>query len=471
MARIKHDVLIVGGGLAGLACASALAGQGVTSVILESRPRLGGRATSILDPTTGEEIDNCQHVAMGCCVNFLDFCCRVGIDDCFVREPELTFVDRAGRASVISSNPLLPAPLNLAGAFGRAAFLSVSEKVTLARGLMALYHSNGRVYGNFAEFLESHGQTSGTIRGYWEPVLVSALSESLERIDFAAGRKVFVEGFLAHVEAWPIWLATKPLGWIYGERIVSWLKARGVAIELSCGVESLEVIEGQVTGVRLRNGEVMSAAKVVLAIPWFHVSRVLTAEQLVTVVPGLGRIESAPISSVHLWYDRPITELRHAVLLERVSQWMFNRSAILGETTGERFAYQVVISQSRALVGQPQTEIAALVDRELREAFGVSAETELLHSRVITEHKAVFSPQPGSGAFRPAQRTPIEGLLLAGDWTQTGWPATMEGAVISGYLAAEEILADKGMVRRVVQPALRARWWTKAMLSAGRVMG
>ncbi|WP_459556218.1 hydroxysqualene dehydroxylase [Lacunimicrobium album] len=471
MTTIAHDVIIVGGGLAGLACAVGLAEQGIKAVVLESRPRLGGRATSINDPTTGEEIDNCQHVAMGCCVNFLDFCRRVGIDDCFVREPSLTFVDQAGNHSKISANPLLPAPLNLAGAFGRAKFLSYKDKLVLARGLMSLYHADVNRYQSFAEFLERHHQTPGTIRGYWEPVLVSALSESMERIDFRAGRKVFVDGFLSHVDAWPIWLAKKPLGWIYGERIVGWLKAKGVDVRMSSGVEQVDVVDNHVKQVRLRGGDLFSAKQVVVAVPWFNIHRVLSEEVLSTIVPNVHQFEAAPISSVHLWYDRPITPLRHAVLLERASQWLFNRTAILEDESPRRFAYQVVISQSRELLSRPQSEIAGLVDRELREAFRVDESTTLLHSRVITEHKAVFSPMASTERFRPTQKTSIEGLYLAGDWTQTGWPATMEGAVISGYKAAEELLSAQGRRELIVQPEFKTRWWTRAMLAGGRVLG
>ena len=408
MNNAQADVVIIGGGLAGLACAATLAEKGLRSVVLESRPRLGGRATSITDPVTGEEIDNCQHVAMGCCVNFLDFCKRLGIGDCFIRESKLTFVDAKRRQSVISANPILPAPFNLAGAFGRANFLSIRDKIVLARGLMALYHSSFRKYNNFADFLKKHHQTPGTIYGYWEPVLVSALSESLDRIDFAAGRKVFVDGF--------------------------------------------------------------RASQVVVAVPWFNIQRVLPNETLNQLVPSLEKIEAAPISSVHLWYDRPVTELRHAVLLERHSQWVFNRTLILEHGTPERFAYQVVISQSRDLLSRPQAEIASLVDRELREAFQVSEDVKLVHSRVITEHKAVFSPLTGSEDLRPDQATSVRGLVLAGDWTQTGWPATMEGAVISGYRAAEEILRAKGIESRIVQESLPTRWWTKFFLSMGRLI-
>ncbi|MGC1272951.1 MAG: FAD-dependent oxidoreductase, partial [Planctomycetaceae bacterium] len=171
----------------------------------------------------------------------------------------------------------------------------------------------------------------------------------------------------------------------------------------------------------------------------------------------LDRLETAPISSVHLWFDRPITDLPHAVLVERLSQWLFNRTALQSSEppADGRYYYQIVISASRELDGTPSSDTVAAVVDELREIWPAVNEAQLVHSRLVTEHRAVFSVLPGADRYRLPQQSPIENLQFAGDWTRTGWPATMEGAVRSGYLAAENVLARSGRPERLVRSDLR----------------
>ncbi|MBI3864794.1 MAG: FAD-dependent oxidoreductase [Planctomycetia bacterium] len=488
-------VVIVGGGLAGLAAAAGLAGRpGLRITLLESRPRWGGRASSFVDQTTGETIDNCQHVALGCCTCFRHFCRTIGIEGMFCRERELTFIGPEGRTSRMAAAPL-PAPLHLAPAFARFNFLSWRDKLGLARGLRALARTDPKSAdaGSFLDWLKRHGQTPVAIDRFWHVVLVSALSETLDRIDVGHARKVFVDAFLANRHGWEVWLPTAPLDELYGPRLEAWLADRNVTCRLQCGASSvlMQVADGAIsanpaspagaraTGVELRSGEQIDADEIVLAVPQNLVLPLLPDEyRSFPDLAGIERLETAPISSVHLWFDRPITRLRHATFVGRQSQWMFNRSAIQGGTTihappptpplprgGELDAeirnpkselsyYQVVISASRDVVerGQEAT-IRAVVD-ELAAVWPVVRDARLVHARLVTEHKAVVSMLPGVDWLRPAQQSPIENLQLAGDWTQTGWPGTMEGAVRSGYLAAENVLRRCGINAHLVQPDL-----------------
>lgn len=477
---MSNHTIIIGGGLAGLATAAALvtcrqensAENRVT--LLESRPRLGGRATSIIDADTGEMIDNCQHVSMGCCTNFAHFCETIGIENSFTIEDELIFIDRDNQRSVLK-NGWGPAPFHLAGSFSRLRFLNSREKRELAFGLKKLAavgeevtHENNQSQQSFLDWLQANGQSSGVIRKYWHTVLVSALSESLDRIDTGIARKVFVDGFLRHRDAWKISVATRPLGLLYGDEIAQWFQQRGGDVRLKAGVAGIEVssadsAEHRVNGVRLRNGEYLDADHVVLAVPWTHALPLLP-EPLRTrpEYQAIADIEAAPISSVHLWFDREITKTRHVVFVDRLSQWIFNRTGIhrsqqhRHQNESASFNYQVVISNSRDLRGQPQEETIEKVVAELASVWPEVRNARLLSSRLITEHRAVFSPTPGVEQLRPSQQTPIANLQLAGDWTQTGWPATMEGAVRSGYLAAENILRQNNSSVSILQPDLPA---------------
>ena len=474
------DVIVIGGGLAGLAASVALAQAGTKVVLLESRPRLGGRASSFEDAATGELIDNCQHVAMGCCTNFRHFCRVTGLAPFFRDEEQLTFVgpaDPSGRQLPefcrFAATPFVPAPFHLGRALWGLSYLSLRDKFAIARGLLSLravqpQHSDGTT---IAEWLDHQRQPASAIEYFWNVVLVSALSESLDRISVVAARKVFVDGFLTNREGWKVSLPTVPLDELYSGTLTQWLAAHDVDVRLKTGVERLVMDDGVISALELRNGERLAARQFVLAVPQQRALSLLP--ESIRTLPQLAaieRLETAPIASVHLWFDRPITLLPHAVLVGRLSQWVFNRSRSEGRgARGENASlpiprpsplaphpsyYQVVISNAREMAERPHSDVIAEVVAELKAIWPWAADAVLQHSRVIIEHHAVFSPLPGSEELRPAQQSTIENLQLAGDWTRTGWPATMEGAVRSGFLAAENVLTKFGRPAKWVQPEL-----------------
>lgn len=479
------DVLIIGGGLAGLAAGVACAEAGLRVTVLEARPRLGGRASSFEDSATGEVIDNCQHVAMGCCTNFFHFCRVTGLDQHLRRETQLTFVGPPGRDRQNSprapdfyefrASPFRLEPYHLSGALMGLKYLSLRDKAGIAWGLLCLlgWKQLPGDRTDFAAWLRRNGQTSNAIERFWNVVLVSALSESLDRISVAAARKVFVDGFLANRAGWEVWLPTAPLDELYSGTLSRWLTTRGVELRLKTGVEQFIEENGRISEVRLRGGECLAARHFVLAVPHQRVLSLLP-ESLRSDpnLAGIERLENAPIVSVHLWFDRPLTSLPHAMFVGRLSQWMFNRGRGSGGggrgggSGEESFYYQVVISNARELAARPQADVVAEVAAELKEVWPWAAAAELRHSRVVVEHHAVFSPLPGSDELRPSQQSPIANLQLAGDWTRTGWPATMEGAVRSGFLAAENVLQHTGRAAQWLQPDLPMAWMLRMV--AGR---
>jgi len=257
---------------------------------------------------------------------------------------------------------------------------------------------------------------------------------------------------------------------LYGRRLVDWFAAQGAELTLQAGVEQLEMTESRVSAAVMRDGTRVPGDDFILAVP-HHRAADLLPEPLAAhpSVKAFTALESAPISSLHLWLDRPITDLPHAVLVDRLSQWLFNRSKISevspaepsegGATEGHY--YQVVISASRNLGGLSQDEVQRQVLDELGEIWPAAREAQVLHRRLVTEHKAVISVTPGAEKLRPAQQSPVENLQWAGDWTRTGWPGTMEGAVRSGYLAAENILRRRGQITTLVQPDLPTAFWSR----------
>ncbi len=446
----RHDVVILGGGLAGLSAAVALAPRGYRVTLLESRNRLGGRASSFRDSTTNQLIDTCQHVSMGCCTNLAHFCKVVGIDRHLRKQPTLYFMTPDRKVSRFNSDRL-PAPLHLSRSFLSAHYLTFSEKLRVAYGLGSLQWTSDETDGPFLSWLESHWQTRRTIERFWGLVLTSALNESVERIGLRYARKVFLDGFMRHRRGFEVEIPNVPLGELYGSKLQHWLDQHSVDVRLGERVERLEISENRVQALILRSSERIEPRWVISALPFDRLLAVLGSDVTAEFAyfSRLKHLEISPITSVHFWFDRPITNLPHVVFIDCLSQWLFRRDSTSGE-----WYFQVVISASREARALGHQQLQERVLQELRELFPEAVNARVLRHRVVTEHAATFSVVPGVDEFRPGQVSPIDNLLVAGDWTKTGWPATMEGAVRSGYLAAEGLLARQGKREAFLQPDL-----------------
>ncbi|MDA1050613.1 MAG: hydroxysqualene dehydroxylase HpnE [Planctomycetota bacterium] len=448
---------IAGGGLAGLAAAIALAESGQAVELFESKRRLGGRATSFEDPPTSELIDNCQHVAMGCCTNFLDLCKRTHIDHLLRCDTRLHFFATDGKRNDFRATKWLPAPLHLAPAFLRLSYLSLTERIQICRGIVKLARSSSQTdskQATIGSWLRQHGQSDRAIRCFWEVVLVSALAESLDRASLAVARKVLVDGFLRANSAYQVYVPAVRLRRLY-DQIATHLSNHRATLHLGKNVRKVER-DASVVNLQLDDDTSRQFDFVVVAVPWRRVASILPPE-LANLGTAADAIPSSPITSLHLWFDRPIMALPHAVLVDRLSQWVFAGAAD-ADTDSKSHYYQVVISASRDIARRERESVLDEVLEDLRATLPDARDAKLLDWRMITEPHAVFSVTPEVEQLRPPQQTVCPRIVLAGDWTQTGWPATMEGAVRSGYLAAEAILAQLGIANRLVVPDLQPTW-------------
>ncbi len=439
-----RSVTVVGGGLAGLSAACALADAGYEVRLLEKRRYLGGRASSYEHPGTGEVIDNCQHVLLGNCVNLIDLYQRLGVSDAIRWFSRLTFVEPGGRRSILEPS-FLPAPFHSMPAFLRAPAFSFADKLAIGRGMSAFVTGIPKdSEENFAHWLARHGQTDRAINRFWKPVLVSALNEDPDRMSVHYAGQVIRKSLLLSPGAGAMGVPTIPLGDLYS-RAIDYIASRGGQVILSAGPESFAwSVETQQWTVTVRNQSFTSDA-VVLALAFEALHKLLPsmpqnpeAEQLAI---NLGHFGHSPITGIHLWFDREITELEHAILLDATIQWLFHKSRLQPEKRrGEPGSYvELVVSASTSMVEMQRQEIIDLALRELAQFFPLVAEAKLVKAAVVKEVRATYSIRPRLDLLRPTALSPWPRVFLAGDWIATGWPATMEGAVRSGYLAAEAV--------------------------------
>ena len=451
-------IIVIGGGLAGLAASAALAAAGCRVSLFEKSPRLGGRATSYVLPD-GEQIDNCQHVTLRCCTNLEDFYVRIGAEGKIAYYDALTFADSTGRRGVIRLSRL-PAPFHLLPSFVTFPLLNWREKQSIARAMVRIVASGGHPdllpSMSMLDWLKQANQTPLAIDLFWRTVLVSALNEELDRIDASYGVAVIWKVFLSNRNGFAMGIPSVPLAELYassGERI----GRSGGQVRTRSGVAELQISAERVTAARLDNGTVVDADHYIAALPFDRLLRILP-ESVRAAEPffNLSKLEVSPITGVHLWFDRPVMQEPFITCVGQTIQWVFNKR--------DGCYLQIVISASHRLT-QPQSEIIDLCKNELARLIPVVREAGLVRSIVVRETAATFSPLPGCDRWRPQPHTPVRNLLLAGDWIQTGWPATMESAVRSGYQAAEAILEMEGRPLKLVRPELPAT----GMLLARRV--
>lgn len=464
-------VAVVGGGVAGIAASCALAEAGYAVTLFERRAFLGGRACSYLHPSVGEVIDNCPHVLLGCCTNLIDLLRRLGVRDQIRWSSRIVFAEPGGRQGVLEASRL-PAPLHSSWAFLRYPLLGVADKLTIARALLALLRPVAESDESFLVWLRRHGQTERSIRRFWEPVLVGSLNEELDRCSLQYSAMVFRQAFLNSAEAGRMGVSRLPLSELYGAA-EHCLAAHGSCVRWRAKVESLEGVDDgvvvQVDGERRHFDYAISAvpqrALLALLPDGAEKSRISAAQ-----------LEPVPISAIHLWFDRPITPLAHVALLERTIQWVFQRptgdapkSTFINKAEKSSGSHlELVVSASRSLLRLPRAEILALALRELAEFFPAVHEAQLVKSAIVKEVHATFAPTPRSDRHRLAPQTGWPRLFLGGDWTASGWPATMEGAARSGYLAAEALCQSAGRPQRFLIDDLAPRGLMRLLTSKAR---
>jgi hydroxysqualene dehydroxylase len=445
---VTEPIVIVGAGFAGLSAASSLAEAGRRVIVADARAQPGGRATAFTDRETGELVDNGQHVLFGCYRATFDFLRRIrAIDNVRIQSSlSIPYIDRMGRRSVLRC-PTLPSPLHLlAGVLDwdampwrdRVAALKLAGPLRRARReLKRTGAVTAEPYGTVSEWLAAHGQRSKLRAWLWEPLAVAALNQAPDAASASPFVRVLAEMFGPDPAAAALVLPTRPLHQMYAEPARRFIEARRGEVRLNA-LARVIVEQGRVRGIEVR-GERIEASTVLSTVPWFDLKRLFAGSPPASFAPAVAAasaMESMPIVTVNLWYDRRMMDEAFVGLPGREMQWVFDKRFAFG---GDTSHLSLISSGAIRLARMTNEELIALADREMRESLPGAGASRLTRATVIREKQATFSLAPGQPA-RPGTRTSVEGLYLAGDWIDTGLPGTIESAVVSGHRAADEIL-------------------------------
>jgi squalene-associated FAD-dependent desaturase len=446
MVSAVNEVLIIGGGFAGLAAGVALAGAGRRVRVLEQSPHLGGRARSFLHAPSGDVVDNGQHLLMGCYHSTLRFLGEIGTLDRIALQPSLKvhFVEPPGKLTTLEC-PNLPAPWHLLTGVLRSNAFGWSEKMEIARLGRAV---NGEVEKateldtmTVEEWLTHLGQSEKVKRSFWDLISIAVMNEDPRRAAAAIFARVLKLALFTSSSDSCLALPRAGLSDCYTDAARTYIQSRGGEVEFGRRVESLLVREGVCTGVRFVDGSLTEPEKVISAVPWHEVVRIVPSELLRTepYFTNILSLKPAPIISITIWFDRAITDLEFAGLRGTTIQWLFNRAKI---PSSGGHGYSLVLSGAHQHIARSKDELLKVALDDLAQLFPEVRHARVQHSLVIKERSATFSPCVGIDALRPAAESPVRGLTLAGDRTATGLPSTIEGAVQSGYTAAEHILTQ-----------------------------
>ncbi len=443
---MNPDVIVVGAGVAGLSAAVRLTKRGAKVLVLEARSRLGGRATAFADRETGELVDNGQHVLLGCYTETLAMLADIGAMDhvAVARQLSVTMIDRAGRWSTLAC-PMLPSPLHLLGgvmewdALGWADRLSALEMAgPLRRARQALKFGSRVVAASPGETVEAWlvrcGQTARIREMLWEPLALAALNQPVTQAAAPPFARVLAEMFGPDPNAAAIVLPTRPLDQMYAEPARAFIERGGGAVRT--GSPATVALGGRSASVE-SHGERWTPRAVISAVPWFALANLLTGDvaPIADVLDRAGRMTSSPIVTVNLWFDRIVMDQPFVGLPGRDMQWVFDKRLVFG---GEASHLSLVSSGASAIVAKTNDELVTAALQELSGALPGVAAARLVRATVIREPRATFSLAPGQ-PVRPGTLTAVPGFLLAGDWIDTGLPATIESAVRSGHRAADAV--------------------------------
>lgn len=436
------DVLIIGGGMAGLAAAVELTSRGYSILLIDQKQRLGGRTYSFIHPETGDEVDNGQHLLMGCYHATLQYLQMIGAEDLVEIQETMSVIFRSPhRPTVELKTNSLPAPLNVLGGLLTLSSLSFANRLKLLRvGVDVMLKdpdTNKHLHSiSVSQWLDELGQPEVNRKYLWDIIAIGALNDSLDKVSAALFAKVIKTAFFGSRMSASMVIPKKGLSTVLVDKAREFIERRGGTILLNTTVEEIHVSGFKIQDVKLIDGNRIKPKAVISAVPYFDIARVFgDADSF-----GLKFIDeftSSPIVTLHLWFEAHFMKEKFCALLDSPIHWIFNKSMMYGKENDGLMYLALVVSGAHDLVEREKDELVEMGYKELKRFYPAASVSKIIHSLVIKEKRATFSPKVGIEQFRPSHTTPIHNLFLAGDWTDTKLPATIEGAVQSGFACAD----------------------------------
>jgi len=458
-----YDVVVIGAGFAGLSAAARLAERGLRVLVLEQGPRLGGRASAFTDKVTGERVDNGQHVLFGCYRDTYTFLRLIGAAELAPLQPrlQLPMVDCGGHIVPLVC-PNLPPPWHLLGGILRWKALTLAQRVAVLRVGVVIQRARWRGVDavvatmppglTVTGWLDQLRQPQAVRDWLWHPLTLAALNQSADVAAAASFVRVVIQLFGPAIEDSAVGLARVPLDEMYAEPARRYIEARGGAVRVKTAARVMIDDDGVVSGVRTPQAEI-PCRRVISAVPWFAFDGIWD-ESVPAALADIGRaaalMASSPIVTVNLWFDGAVMDEPFMGFVEAPIHWVFNKAAIVGEQTSH---LAVVTSGADDLAAADNETVTRITLESLQRVLPRVRGRTLLRSVVVREQRATFSLAPG-GPARPGAATSVPGFMLAGDWTNTGLPATIEGAVVSGHRAADLVLVSMAGAPSRQQPSL-----------------
>jgi squalene-associated FAD-dependent desaturase len=448
---MSPDIIVIGGGIAGLSAAVELASRGVKVLLLEQRKHLGGRTYSFVDETTGDVVDNGQHLLMGCYHETRRYLRIIGSDHLATLQPALRidFLHPENGYTALQASRL-PSPLHVLTGLFQLGTLPFRDRLKLINvGKELLWTTRRKELRLDAmtvdEWLISLGQSEANKKYLWDIIAIGSLNDDPKKVSALMFFRVLEAAFMGNREDASMLIPRVGLSELLCDPAERFIRSHGGEVKTGRGVEDFVIDDDRVSGVRCADGTTVSADAYICAVPWHAFSPLFQHSILPSKL--FTRFESSPIITINVWFDRPVMELDFAALLDSRVQWVFNRSSMLRRQTAagsmqltvtdNRQHLSMVISGAAQYVEMEKGQLVAIALEDLARVYPAVQGAGVVHSLVIKEKRATFSPAPGMEGIRPATRTPLENLFLAGDWTDTGYPATIEGAVVSGHTAAD----------------------------------
>lgn len=444
MPTASPDVLIIGGGLSGLSTAVELSKRQYSVLLLEQKQHLGGRTYSFIHPETGDEVDNGQHLMMGCYHATLKYLSTIQRHDRVEIQKNLSILFRHPKLPPSTLQcASLPAPLNIGYGIMGLKNLTIKQRVSLLRVGVELMIRNPDTNTRLREqtvtqWLDALHQPSVNKKYLWDIIAIGALNDSTDKISAALFAKVLKSVFFGSRKNSSMVIPKRGLTNVLVEGAEEFLLKNNGSVLTGTTVEKIEKSEERIVSITIDKGIKFTPRAVVSAVPYFDIPKIFHDPASIGL-SGLDRFISSPIITIHLWFDAHFVPEQFAAMIDSPIHWVFNKSRIFGREEHGLMYLALVVSGAHNLVTLEKEGLQQLAHDELKRYYPAASISRVVHSLIIKEKRATFSPTVGMEQFRPSHTTALKNLFLAGDWTDTKLPATIEGAVKSGADCAEHV--------------------------------